>query len=177
VAPLVLDGPITGPAFLAYLTQFLAPVLRPGNVAAMDNLAVHEVEGVRDVIRAAGASIIYLAPYSPDLNPIEQLFAKLKALLRAEAARTREALWNTIGTLIDRFSPDECRKYLTNPGYAFDKVKLLTTLLVPDSVECGSEVQDAQEGDCGLLVSEKTTSPVISAFPVCDRPVARQVRA
>jgi transposase len=120
VAPLVLDGPMSGPAFLAYVTQFLAPVLRSGDVVVMDNLAAHKVAGVQDAIRAAGASILYLPPYSPDLNPIEQLFAKLKALLRAAATRTREALWSTIGALLDRFSPAECRNYLANSGYAFE---------------------------------------------------------
>ena len=119
VAPLVLDGPMTGPAFLAYVEQFLVPALRPGDVAVMDNLAAHKVAGVEAAIRAVGASVLYLPPYSPDLNPIEQAFAKLKALLRGAAARTREALWTTIGQLLGRFSPTECRNYLTNSGYEF----------------------------------------------------------
>jgi transposase len=88
VAPLVLDGPMTGTAFRAYVEQFLAPALEPGDVVVLDNLAAHKVDGVRQAIAAAGASILYLPPYSPDLNPIEQLFAKLKALLRKAAART-----------------------------------------------------------------------------------------
>jgi transposase len=96
VAPLVLDGPLTGAAFRAYVEQFLAPALEPGDVVVLDNLAAHKVDGVRQAIAAAGASILYLPPYSPDLNPIEQLFAKLKALLRKAAARTRHALWSTI---------------------------------------------------------------------------------
>jgi transposase len=120
VAPLVFDGPMTGEAFRAYVEQFLAPVLSPGDVVVMDNLAAHKVAGVREAIAAVGASTLYLPPYSPDLNPIEQLFSKLKALLRKAAARTRDALWNTIGTLLDAFSPDECRNYLENSGYAFD---------------------------------------------------------
>ena len=120
VAPLVLDGPMTGEAFRAYTEQFLAPALSPGDVVVMDNLAAHKVAGVAEAIRAAGASVLYLPPYSPDLNPIEQMFAKLKALLRKAAARTREALWTTIGRLLDTFSPDECRNYLENSGYAFD---------------------------------------------------------
>ena len=120
IAPLVLDGPMTGEAFLAYVCQFLAPALSPGDVVVMDNLAAHKVAGVREAITAAGASILYLPPYSPDLNPIEQVFAKLKALLRKAAARTREALWTTIGHLLDAFSTAECRNYLENSGYAFN---------------------------------------------------------
>ena len=119
VAPLVLDGPMNGPAFLAYIEQFLAPTLKPGDVVVMDNLSAHKVAGIAEAIKTAGASVLYLPPYSPDLNPIEQVFAKLKALLRAVAARTKEALWNTIGQLLDRFSPAECRNYLTNSGYEF----------------------------------------------------------
>ena len=84
----------------------------------MDNLAVHKVTGVREAIAAVGAGILHLPPYSPDLDPIEQLFAKLKTLLRKAAARSREALWATVGHLLDTFSPDECRSYLTNCGYA-----------------------------------------------------------
>jgi transposase len=120
VAPLVLDGPMTGEAFRAYVEQFLVPVLSPGDVVVLDNLAAHKVAGVREAITAAGASTLYLPPYSPDLNPIEQLFSKLKALLRKAAARTRDTLWSTIGTLLDAFGPDECRNYLENSGYAFD---------------------------------------------------------
>lgn len=120
IAPLVLDGPMTGEAFRAYVEQFLAPALSPGNVVVMDNLAAHKVAGVREAITAVGASILYLPPYSPDLNPIEQVFAKLKALLRRAAARTQEALWTTIGQLLDSFSPTECRNYLANSGYEFE---------------------------------------------------------
>ena len=120
VAPLVLDGPMTGEAFLAYVRQFLAPVLARGDVVVLDNLPAHKVAGVREAIRATGASLLYLPPYSPDLNPIEQAFAKLKALLRKAAARTREALWTTIGRLLNTFTPTECRNYLANSGYAFE---------------------------------------------------------
>ena len=119
VAPLVLDGPMNGPAFLAYVEQFLAPTLRPGDVVVMDNLSAHKVAGIREGIRAAGASILYLPPYSPDLNPIEQVFSKLKALLRRAGTRTKETLWTTIGLLIDQFRPAECRNYLNNSGYEF----------------------------------------------------------
>jgi transposase len=116
-APLALDGPMTGEVFRAYVEQMLAPSLTPGDVVVMDNLAAHKVSGVRELIEAAGASLLYLPPYSPDLNPIEQLFAKLKALLRKAAARTKDALWTTLGDLIDAFTPDECRNYLVNSGY------------------------------------------------------------
>ena len=120
VAPLVLDGPMTGPAFRAYVEQFLAPALTKGDVVVMDNLSAHKVAGIEATIRARGASLLYLPPYSPDLNPIEQAFAKLKTLLRKAAARTQETLWITIGQLLDRFSPDECRNYLAHSGYAFE---------------------------------------------------------
>lgn len=119
-APLVLDGPMSGKAFRAYVEQFLAPTLLPGDVVVMDNLAAHKVAGVRDAIAAVGASILYLPAYSPDLNPIEQIFAKLKALLRKATARTRETLWTIIGQLLHTFSPTECRNYLANSGYAFN---------------------------------------------------------
>lgn len=120
IAPLVLDGPMTGETFRAYVEQFLAPALARGDVVVMDNLPAHKVAGVREAIAAVGASILYLPPYSPDLNPIEQMFAKLKALLRKAAARTREALWTTIGHLLEAFTPAECQNYLENSGYAFD---------------------------------------------------------
>jgi transposase len=118
VAPLVLDGPMTGPAFCAYGEQFLAPALAPGDVVVLDNLAAHKVDGVRQAIAAAGASILYLPPYSPDLNPIEQLFAKLKALLRKAAARTKDELWSIIGRLLEAYPPTECTNYLHHCGYA-----------------------------------------------------------
>jgi transposase len=116
-APLVLDGPMTGAAFRADVEQFLAPTLAPDDVVVLDNLAAHKVEGVAAAIAAAGASILYLPPYSPDLNPIEQLFAKLKALLRKAAARTKEVLWSTIGKLIATVPASECTNYLRNCGY------------------------------------------------------------
>jgi transposase len=118
VAPLVLDGPMTGPAFRAYVEQFLAPALEPGDVVVLDNLAAHKVDGVRQAIAAAGASILYLPPYSPDLNPIEQLFAKLKALLRKAAARTKDDLWQAIGRILAAVPPGECASYLDHCGYS-----------------------------------------------------------
>jgi transposase len=119
VAPLVLDGPMTGPMFRDYVEQMLAPSLRPGDVLVLDNLAAHKVAGVREAISAARASLLCLPPYSPDLNPIEQFFAKLKALLRKAATRTRDALWDTIGVLLDEFPDQERRAYITNSGYEF----------------------------------------------------------
>jgi len=117
IAPLVLDGPMTGEWFRAYVEQMLAPALQPGDVVVLDNLPAHKAGGVESAIRTAGASLLYLPPYSPDLNPIEQLFAKLKALLRKAAARTKDALWTTLGSLLDAFTPDECANYLANSGY------------------------------------------------------------
>jgi transposase len=117
IAPCVLDGAMTGELFRAYVEQILAPALTPGDVVVMDNLPVHKVAGVEAAIRAAGASLLYLPSYSPDLNPIEQLFAKLKALLRKAAARTKDMLWTMIGTLLDQFTPDECVNYFKNSGY------------------------------------------------------------
>jgi transposase len=116
-APCVFDGAINGARFLAYVEQALAPTLRAGDVVVMDNLPAHKVKGVRAAIAAVGASLLYLPPYSPDLNPIEHAFAKLKALLRTAAARTVDALWHTIGQLLDAFTPAECAHYLAHAGY------------------------------------------------------------
>jgi transposase len=117
IAPLVLDGPIDGESFRAYVEQFLAPALRPGQVVVMDNLASHKVAGVREAIEAVGARVLHLPRYSPDLNPIEQLFAKLKALVRKAAARTVDALWAVVGEILRALHPDECRNYLAHAGY------------------------------------------------------------
>jgi transposase len=116
-APLVVDGAMNGDIFRAYVEQVLAPTLRPGDIVILDNLASHKVAGVREAIEANGASIVYLPPYSPDLNPIEQAFAKLKALLRKIAARTVSRLWDALGGLLHRFTPQECANYLANAGY------------------------------------------------------------
>jgi transposase len=118
VAPFVVDGAITGPIFRIYVEKVLVPELQPGDVVVLDNLAAHKVAGVREAIHAAGAGLLYLPPYSPDLNPIERFFAKLKTLLRKVAARTRETLWDTIGQLLHTLEPDECRNYLRSCGYA-----------------------------------------------------------
>lgn len=117
VAPLVLDGPINGEVFRAWVEQSLAPVLHIGDIVVMDNLGSHKVAGVCEAIEAAGASVRYLPPYSPDLNPIEQVFAKFKALLRRTAARTVDDLWSAIGTLLGHFPPDECARYIRHAGY------------------------------------------------------------
>lgn len=117
-APCVLDGPINGESFLAYVEQFLVPTLSPGDIVIMDNLGSHKGQAVRRAIRNAGARLIFLPPYSPDLNPIEQVFAKLKTLLRKTNERTVEATWQRIGSLLDAFSPNECANYLNNSGYA-----------------------------------------------------------
>lgn len=116
-APLVLDGPMSGVAFVAYVEQFLVPTLSPGDVVIMDNLSVHKVKGVREAVEVAGATVMYLPPYSPEFNPIEQAFSKLKALLRKAAARTKEALWKAIADAIDAIAPTECANYFTNSGY------------------------------------------------------------
>lgn len=117
-APCVLDGPVNGARFLAYVKQFLVPTLKPGDIVVMDNLRSHKSREVRRAIRAAGAKLFFLPPYSPDLNPIEQLFAKLKTLLRKAAERTVTATWQRIGALLDEFTPAECANYLCNSGYA-----------------------------------------------------------
>ena len=117
VAPCVFNGAINGELFLAYVEQVLAPTLTRGDIVVMDNLGSHKVAGVRKAIEAAGARLLYLPPYSPDLNPIEQAFAKLKALLRAKALRTVEALWNALGDIVSCFSPDECANFLRHAGY------------------------------------------------------------
>ena len=116
-APLVLEGAINGQRFLAYVRQFLAPALRPGDELVPDNLGSHKVAGVREAVEAAGATFRYLPPYSPDLNPIEQVFAKLKALLRDAAARTTEGLWAAVGQALRRFPAAECARYLAHCGH------------------------------------------------------------
>jgi transposase len=117
-APCVIDGPINGDCFLAYVEQCLIPTLTPGDIVVMDNLGSHKRQAVRNAIRAAGAKLFFLPPYSPDLNPIEQAFAKLKTLLRKAQERTVEATWKRIGELLSAFKPSECANYLRNSGYA-----------------------------------------------------------
>lgn len=117
VAPVVFDGPINGISFRAYLEQALLPVLRAGDIVVMDNLSSHKVAGVDEAIAAAGATVRYLPPYSPDLNPIEMIFAKLKALLRKIAARTKDALTDAVGTVVDRLSSDDAANCIRHAGY------------------------------------------------------------
>jgi transposase len=117
VAPLMLDGAINGDAFLAYVEQFLAPTLAPGDIVVADNLASHKVAGVREAIEARDANLWFLPAYSPDLNPIEQGFAKLKARLRKAEPRSREALWQSTGHIVQDFTPAQCANFLTNAGY------------------------------------------------------------
>lgn len=117
-APCVFDGPINGASFQAYVAQFLVPTLKPGDIVVLDNLGSHKGQAVRRTIRAAGAKLFFLPPYSPDLNPIEQVFSKLKTLLRKANARTIDETCDQIGNLISSFSPTECANYLANAGYA-----------------------------------------------------------
>lgn len=117
-APCVIDGPINGQSFLAWVEQFLVPTLTPGDVVIMDNLGSHKSQAVRRAIRTVGARLLFLPPYSPDLNPIEQVFAKLKTLLRKADERSTEAVWRRIGSLLEAFSAGECANYIMNSGYA-----------------------------------------------------------
>ena len=116
-APMVLDGAMHGAAFLAYVEQALVPTLRPGDIVIIDNLPAHKPVAIREAIENAGATLRFLPPYSPDFNPIEMAFSKLKAILRKAACRTIEDLWSTIGTALDTFKPDECANYFHAAGY------------------------------------------------------------
>ena len=116
-APMVMDGPMNGPAFRAYIDQVLVPTLSPGDIVVMDNLPAHKNVAIRNAIEAVGAHLIYLPPYSPDLNPIELAFAKLKAILRKAAARTVDDLWAAIRDAIPRFTPEECANFFAHDGY------------------------------------------------------------
>jgi len=116
-APLVIDGPMTGAWFDTWAERALVPTLKPGDTVILDNLAAHKGAGARAAIEAAGARLLFLPPYSPDFNPIENAFAKLKALLRKAAARTKDDLWRAIGHAIHRFTPTECANYFATAGY------------------------------------------------------------
>jgi len=117
VAPMVLDGPINGDWFEAYVRQVLVPELRRGDIVIMDNLSSHKRASVRKLIEETGASLLFLPPYSPDFNPIEKAFARLKAMLRKAGERTLTGLWDLIGRLVDIFKPDECANYFISCGY------------------------------------------------------------
>jgi transposase len=113
----VVDGAINGELFLAWVEQVLVPTLRTGDIVIMDNLGSHKIKGVREAIEAAGASLLFIPPYSPDLNPIEMAFSKLKTLLRAKKLRTIEALWKALGSIADCFTGEECTAFLRHAGY------------------------------------------------------------
>ena len=117
-APGVFDGAIDGESFRAYIEQILVPTLQPGDIVIADNLGAHKVAGIPRAIQAAGATLWYLPPYSPDLNPIELCFAKLKALVRTARCRSSETLWPFLGTCLEHFGPDECRNYFRHCGYS-----------------------------------------------------------
>jgi transposase len=124
-APYLLDGPMDGPNFIAYVDQILAPTLKKGDIVLMDRVRLHMVDGVKEVIKARGARVRYLPAYSPDLNPIEQFFAKLKNLLRKAAARTVNRLWKAIAHFLKQVSKSECAAYLANSGYRQSKRRML----------------------------------------------------
>jgi len=124
-APLLLDGPMNGASFLAYVEQVLAPTLKRGDIVIMDNVSIHKVAGVREAIGTRGATLFYLPPYSPDFNPIEQFFSKLKAILRKAAATSITSLWAAVGSSLKEFSPRECAAYLVNAGYGQPYRKML----------------------------------------------------
>jgi transposase len=117
IAPMVVDGPMNGEIFRAYVGQVLAPTLKPGDIVVMDNLPAHRAPGVRDLIEAAGAELRYLPPYSPDFNPIEMAFSKLKAFLKKAAARTLDTLWDAIADALERFTPQDCANFFKAAGY------------------------------------------------------------
>jgi len=114
---MVTDGPIDGEMFLAYVRHFLCPTLQPGDIVVADNLSSHKVSGVEEAIHATGATLLYLPPYSPDFNPIEKFFSKLKALLRKAAKRSIDALWNEIADLLNAVTPSECSNFFASCGY------------------------------------------------------------
>src|ERR1700710_2658752 len=145
-APLVIDGAINGELFLAYVEQVLVPTLKPGDIVIMDNLRVHKLAGVREAIEAADARLLFIPPYGPDLNPIELAFSKLKALLRAKAIRTAEALWSALGDLCDSFIPAECANYFRHNGYSSHRENALVVAV------CNAFIVFEQHGhiDIGL---------------------------
>jgi len=126
-APMVMDGAINGELFLAYVEKILAPTLRVGEIVVLDNLSSHKVAGVKELIESAGAEVLYLPPYSPDFNPIELVFSKLKTLVRKSKVRKVEELWKKLGELCDVFTPKECKNYFKHAGY-----KKQTSRPIPD---------------------------------------------
>ena len=154
---MVLDGPMNGEAFLAYVEQALVPELRPRDIVIMDNLPAHKVHGVRQAIEAAGASLRYLPPYSPDFNPIEMAFAKLKALLRAAAARTIPDLWQAIADALRRFTSQECANYLAAAGY--EKTTTFTAGLRHDGIAAPMVLDGPMNGEAFLAYVEQALVP------------------
>jgi len=134
-APMVLDGPMHGTAFLAHVELLLVPTLKPGDIVIMNNLSAHKPTAVRRVIERAGAELRFLPPYSPDFNPIELAFAKFKAFLKAIVARTVDTLWNAIAQAVDIFTPSECRNYFTATGYEPEWSKNALAIIVPWKVK------------------------------------------
>jgi transposase len=120
-APWLIDGPINGDRFRLYVETVLVPSLKPGDIVVLDNLGSHRSKAVRHIIRSAGAKLFFLPKYSPDLNPIEMLFAKLKHLLRKAAARTADTVCNAIGEILDTLTPQECRNYFSQAGYEYER--------------------------------------------------------
>ena len=114
---MVADEPMDGEMFLAWVTQFLCPTLAPGDIVILDNLSSHKVAGVQQAVHVVGATLLYLPPYSPDLNPIEKLFSKLKTLLRKAAKRSLDQLWTEIGALLNLLAPNECTNFFASSGY------------------------------------------------------------
>jgi transposase len=159
-APFVYDGAMNGTVFLAYIEQVLVPTLKHGDIVVMDNLPAHKASGVRDAIEQAGAELRFLPPYSPDFNPIEMAFAKLKALLRAKAERTIPALWDTVGTLIDVYKPDECA---SAPMFEVMMMSVLRKSTVrpwpsvrrPSSSTCSSTLNTS---GCAFSISSNSTT-------------------
>ena len=131
MAPMILDGPMDGAAFVAYVDRVLVPDLRPDDVVVMDNLPAHKVKGIRETIEAAGAGLLYLPPYSPDFNPIEMAFSKLKAFLRKRAARSVEQLWSALVQAIETFTPNECQNYFAAAGYDLDYIESALEVFEP----------------------------------------------
>jgi transposase len=170
-APFLLDGPMNGPTFLAYVQQILAPTLKPGDIVIMDNVGVHKVAGVREAIETRGAMLLYLPPYSPDLNPIEQFFSKLKAMLRKAAARSIESLWAVIGSCLANFPPRECAAYLTNAGYGQPYRKMLSRSMAssPRSMLTALTVQ--VHSDNGSLQPHPAAQVVARGVPMISEEV------
>lgn len=145
-APCVFDGPINGQCFRAYVEQQLVPVLKPGDIVIMDNLGSHKATAIRSAIKAAGARLWFLPPYSPDLNPIEQAFSKIKHWMRQAQKRTMEETWRHIGALVQTIQPDECANYLENAGYVSVKRSNALGRKRPHCVMRGSMLQSSTDG-------------------------------